>query len=72
MREIATFPIDRVTHVLLHGSDQEWEEVESMREVMVRISAKDGPAGMVGFEVNYANGSSAGVVASTVAGVRVG
>ena len=71
MREISRFPIDKVRQVLLHGTDQEWQDVKSMREVMVRISATDGKAGMPGFEITYTDGTIAGVVASTVAGVKV-
>lgn len=70
MKEIARFQPETVKEVLLVGSE-EWLEVESMTECLVRISDKDGSAGLPGFRVTFTNGIVVGVTAKSIAGVKV-
>jgi hypothetical protein len=56
--------------VLLQGSD-DWLDVESISEGLIRIAETDGTAGRRGFIIHAADGSVVGVQAAAIMGVRV-
>ncbi len=71
LSDVTRFQPDTVKEVLLVGSDEEWLEVESMTECLVRISERDGSAGLPGFRITFTNGIVVGVTAKSIAGVKV-